>query len=424
MKELHSRRAFHHHILIAALVIGLLSIFLTLQAVRAQAIDSLEFTPECDECVYKVSWSSPGGAGHYELFLVDPVHPDGRRRIFKGPSENAYITVSGTQTVEVRGCNRGSCSDFFELPLIPGTESNDDWMKDFRFTRPITLFHEIDKDFAEPAVGWPADNFRALAVDTSATGQRVCDKAPSEAVWNIGTRMKVSVASDIDFTVRNREVVEHKDGGWSWLGDIEGSHEGSLTLTTDRCGESVFMAIDSNVGQFVVQPTASAGHVGYEVMVGDRLPDCHAAPNTDAPPLFGIVEEPGVDIPSPGRKQVLRSRSVTVDIVEFLERFSSLTYLVGDDRHYDIARFLATATNIELLAGESVPLDLRQGVILSSQPGRWVWHGCVSGEPDSKARLIVDGSRKTVDVKIERGNSVTSLSSDRSGQYYVFEYVR
>lgn len=420
MTRTYLHRVFNHRILFAALVVGLLSILNTQQPAKAQAVDSLEFTPVCDECVYRISWNS-AGADYYEVFVVDLLHPDGRRRIYKGPSGNAYVTVSGTQTAEIRACNRGGCSAATELPLIRDTRSNDDWKKNFRFTSPITLLHRIDDEIAGLTVGWPTDNVGAVSVDTTATGQRVCQKEPSEAVWNIGTRMKVSVAPDIDFTVKNREIIEHEAGSWSWFGDIEGSHEGTLTLTTDRCGDSVFMSIDSDAGKFVVQPEGTPNHVVYEVIVGDRPPDCHSAPITDAVPLFDVVDKPGVDMPRSGNRRVLRSRSVSIDISEFLNRFSSLAYLVGDDRSYDIARFLDTATSIEFLPGESVPLDLRHGVILTSLPDRWVWHGCVAGDSDSKARLIVDVSRKTVDVMIEQGNKVTSLASDRSGQYFVFE---
>lgn len=53
-----------------------------------------EFTRECGECTYKLTFGSPDSAGvYYELALPDPTDPDGRRRVYKGASPRAFITV-------------------------------------------------------------------------------------------------------------------------------------------------------------------------------------------------------------------------------------------------------------------------------------------------------------------------------------------
>ena len=53
----------------------------------AQSTVPPEFTAECDECAYKLTFESPGATGvHYELALPDPEHPEGLRRVYKGAS--------------------------------------------------------------------------------------------------------------------------------------------------------------------------------------------------------------------------------------------------------------------------------------------------------------------------------------------------
>ena len=409
--------------LIIALAFGVLSILFVQHPVSAQAIGAREFTPKCNECVYKVFWNSEGGADYYELFLVDPLYPDGRRRIYKGPSGGAYVTVRGTQTAVVRACNYpNSCSGITEVPLIPDVRPNPDQKKGIRFTDPIPLLHKSDKEVAGPATGWPARNFQALMVDITATGQRGCYEKSNEPIWSIGTRMKVSVAANIEFTATNRSIAEHRDGSWTWIGDIDGEHHGTLALTTDRCGESVYMSIDSDAGQFVVQPVAEALHVGYEVVAGDRVQGCHAPPSASAIALFDIVDTTDSVVLRSGRRKAVQSRSVSIHIGEMLERFSPLAYLVGDDRNYDVARFLPTSTSIELFPGVPVPLDLHQGEFWSNSPGRWGWRGCVAGDPSSEVRLSVDQLRNDVNLSIERGNRLVSLKPDANGQYHVIEY--
>ena len=423
MTRPHSLHFLHQRYLIIALAFGLLSILFAQHSVKAQVIGAREFTPKCNECVYKVSWNSDSGAVYFELFLVDPLHPDGRRRIYKGPSGGAYVTVRGTQTALVRACNHpNSCSELIEIPLIPDVRSNPDRKKGIRFTEPFPLLHKSDKEIAGPATGWPARDFKALMIDITAAGQRVCYEESSEPIWSIGTRMKVSVAANVELTATNRSIVEHRDGSWTWFGDIDGEHHGKLALTTDRCGGSVFISIDSDAGQFVVQPVGEFLHVGYEVFPGDLLQGCQAPPSSGATALFDIADTPGGAKLRSGRKTVVRSRSVSIDIGEMLDRFSPLAYLVGDDRNYDVARFLETAMSVELFPGVPVPLDLHHGEFWSNSPDRWRWRGCVAGDPASEVRLSVDLLRKDVNLSIERGNRLVLLKPDRNGQYHVIEY--
>jgi hypothetical protein len=409
--------------LIIALAFGLLSVEFAQHPVNAQAIGAREFTPKCDECVYTVSWNSDGGVDYYELFLVDPLHPDGRRRIYKGPSGGAYVTVRGIQTAMVRACyHPNSCSGLAEAPLIPDVQPDPGKEKDIRITEPIPLLHKSDKEVARPATTWPARDFNALMIDISATGQRVCYEESNQPIWSVGTRMKVRVAADVEFIATNLNIVEHQDGSWTWFGDIDGEHQGTLALTADRCGESVYMSIDSDAGQFVVQPVTEGLHVGYEVIAGERIQDCLALPSASATTLIDIVGTPGGVVPRSGQKTIVRSRAVSIDTSEMFDRFSPLTYLVGDDRNYDVARFLATATSIELFPGVPVPLDLHHGEFWSDSPDRWEWRGCVAGDPASKVRLSVDLLRKDVNLNIERDNRLVLLEPDGNGQYHVIEY--
>ena len=88
---------------------------------HSQVFPTEEFTPVCNECVYGINWDHPDpNVKFHELFLPDPKHPDGLRRIFKGPSKNARVTVSGSHTAKLRACFFASnCSSFIDLHMIP-----------------------------------------------------------------------------------------------------------------------------------------------------------------------------------------------------------------------------------------------------------------------------------------------------------------
>jgi len=421
MNRLHSLKFLRLPNVNIALAIGLLSILFAPQTIKAQTLEPREFTPQCNECVYKLSWNSNGGARYYELFLVDPLHPDGRRRIYKGPTGSAFVTVSDSQTALVRACNGpGACSELVESPLI--REYGKGPNKGIWFTEPISLIHNSDDKIVKPATGWPAREFEALIVDITATGQRLCRKGSDEPIWSIGTRMKVRVAAEIEFIATNRSIVEHHDGKWTWIGEIDGEYHGTLTLTTDRCGESVYISIDSDAGQFVVQPVAETLHVGYEVVVGDQLQGCEGPPILGATALFDIVDIPGGVVQRASRKKIVRSRSVSIDMDEMLDRYSPLAYLTGDDRNYDLARFLETATSIELFLGTPVSLELSNGEFWSYGWDIWGWNGCVTGDPSSEVRLTVNSLQKDINLSIERGNRLVWLEPDGRGQYHVIEY--
>ncbi len=393
-------------------------------AAQAQDILKPEFTPKCNECIYKLNWHSTDSDGaYYELFIVDPVHPEGRRRIYKGASGEAFVTVSGPQTAEVRACYYEiSCSAFTEIPLVPQTKpANKQQLDKLRITSPIELIHRSSSDAVIPSIGRRVYGVQSVLLDISATGQRGCNNGAGRRVWNIGTRMTITLAPDLVFNVSNRSIVEHDDGLWTWTGDIVDDHDGTVTLTANDCKESAYVSIESDSGNFAIQPTTAPEHVAYGVDATPGSYDCSQPIHEETSPLIEFVDAPGGHDPGLVQNFGVRFRYVNLDFDEFSKRFAPLAYIVGKDRDHEISNFLVTLSMFEFFPSFETKFDFRHGDFVSDSAASWRWSGCIAGDEKSRLHLSVDNRNRSVNLRAVRGNRVTTLRPTLDGRYLIVE---
>lgn len=385
-----------------------IALFIVGAVAHAQQTLPHEFTPECGECTYKLTFGSPDSNGvYYELGLPDPTHPDGRRRVYKGSSVSAYITVRGVQAAALRACySPYSCSDWTELTLIPPPDAEAKTSPDFRTVPPVNLLHTEGADSTLTNGLRKVGEARSVFVDLSATGQRACTGSVGNRRWNLGTRMIVSLLPDLDLKVVNRELIEHNDGRWTWIGKIEGENEGTVTLTADDCRETAFVSIRSDAGDFAIRPIEAPAHSVYPVTSPADTRDACSPLDTSPTALLEISDLPG------GSTLVRRVELVTTRLDELQ---ASLPYLIGEDRNHDLADFLNPAGSVELVPGAAATFDLRDGQWNVASSGDVHWSGCVAGEPDSRLTISIAGHDRRVNVTLRRDSELVSLQSTDAG---------
>lgn len=391
---------------------------------RSQDFPRAEFTLVCHECVYGVSWEHPDtNIRFHELFLPDPTHPDGIRRIFKGASKSAYVTVSGSQTAKLRSCfSVHNCSTFVELQMIPENKLPDQGlMNKIRITSPIELLHESSSVAANPAISRRVYELRSVLLDFTATGQRGCEKGVGRRKWNIGTRMTITISPDNVFEVRNRSIVEHDDGFWTWTGDITGDHVGTVTITANDCKELAFVSIVSDRGIFAIQPMTAPEHIAYRVDPSQAIDDCSYPIHEQGSPLIKFEDELDVDLTGSVEQHVTRSRQVRFDFDEFDAHVAPLLILLGADRDHDAANFVDTTARLELFPSVETKFDFRHGELVSGNASNWQWRGCKGGDPESQIQLLVDKINRNVFLVVSSGKTITSMQSMSNGLHRIVE---
>jgi hypothetical protein len=386
----------------------LIAVSTTAGVAGAQSTMPPEFTAECGDCTYKLTFDTPGATDvHYELALPDPSKPAGLRRVYKGASSSAYITVRGAKTASLRACYYPSnCSGWTEITLIPPPDEEGRQAPEFNSVPAIKFLHPAGAE--NPGMNdLPSENnARPVVVDLSATGQRACTGGVGTRQWNLGTSMIVSLSPDTELKVINSELVEHRDGRWTWSGEIEGDDSGSVALTADDCEETVYVSIRSNKGRFAIRPTAPPHHAVYKVALpADQRQHCTAVVGT-AKTLLKIV--PAAD------------GSATADQVEIettrLDRLlNSLQYLIGEDRNHELADFIDTVGSVELVPGAPAQFDLRDGTMNVSASGDMYWTGCLAGEPNGRLRLTVTGTERAIHLVQIRDGDEVSLRKTEAG---------
>lgn len=374
----------------------------------AQSTMPPEFTAECGECTYKLTFDSPDATGvQYELALPDPSQLDGRRRVYKGASTSAFVTIRGAQNASLRACYHPSnCSGWTEMTLIPPPDAEGKQSPLFSNRPAISLLHPVDASQPVPRDLAVVTKGRPVLMDLSATGQRACTGGTGTRQWNLGTRMLLSLSSELEFKVVNRELIEHRDGRWTWIGDIEGTHSGTVTLTADDCEETAYVSIRSDVGGFAIRPVDAPLHVTYEVDESTDTRERCASANGTATPILDVA------MPTDGSSGAGR---VEIDAARLHDLVGALPYLAGDDRNHDLADFFNPLLSVELVSGEPAVFDLRDGTISLSASGDMYWSGCLAGEPDSRMMLSVTASDREIHVAQVRDGRHVSLRKTGSG---------
>ena len=391
---------------------------------NSQGFPTEEFTPVCNECVYGINWDHPDpNVRFHELFLPDPKHPDRLRRIFKGPSKNARVTVSGSQTAKLRACFfEGNCSTFIDLHMIPEKKLPDQGlMNHIRILSPIELLHESSITVVAPNISGRVYEPESVLLDFTATGQRGCERGVGQRTWNIGTRLKISISSENAFEVRNTSVVEHGDGWWTWTGAMTGNHIGTMTMTADDCAEKAYVSIESDYGVYSIQPMAEPAHIIYRVDPSEDDSDCTQSRYDLGLPLIKFEDGVDGDGSEPIGEFVNRSRVVRFDFEEFDQRVAPFLILLGPDRSHDAANFVNTTATLELFPGDVTKFDFRHGEFTSRDSTAWQWRGCLAGEPDSQLHLVVDRSNQKLNLSLRRGVLITAVQATSGGRHRIVE---
>lgn len=245
-----------------------------------------------------------------------------------------------------------------------------------------------------------------MLLDLSATGQRACTGGVGSRRWNLGTRMVVSLSPDLSLKVVNRELIEHRDGRWTWNGEIEGEHAGTVTLTADDCRETAFVSIRSEAGDFAIQPVDAPIHAVFRVARPPKTRNACSPLDTPPRPLLDISDVPGVST---------SVRHVELVSTRLVDLRATVPYLIGEDRDHDLADFLDTAGSVELVPGATASFDLRDGQWNVAPSGDVHWSGCVAGEPDSHLTLRIEGDDPHISVTLRRGNESVSLQHTDAG---------
>ncbi len=412
-----------HRTLLAALVLGGAGLLASVATVPAGANQSSgqEASSICGECTHRIEWGGAEGATFYEVYLADPEALDGRRLAYKGPRSSIYITVHGDQTVLVRACNSGGCSGFFPIPLT--AERDFAAPPVYRPWEPLHFLHVSDAPATPIEVGWPTSEHRSVVVDISASRQQVCGQDAAEPWWFVGTRLFVRVSADEEFVVTNRHIVEHDDGSWTWTGDITGDHDGTMQFSTDACGEAVYASIDSDLGHYVVRPSSDGRHMSYRVEPGVPIEDCSVLASASKVELLQFEELSPETVNTSG----VRTRTVSIDHDAVVDLLSPLEFVLGEDRHYDLASFVPTSFYVELFEGEPVAMDLHTGELHAGALG-WSWRGCVMGQPDRVVRFRLSWSEDTVGMSIDgparRATWLQRAQRDGKTEYLVMDRHR
>lgn len=386
---------------------------------HSQDLSSPEFTPVCNECVGLLRWGAEDAA-YYEVKLSDVTHPDGKKLIYKGPSTEAFVTISGPQVAEVRACNAGGCTGWVLMHLVPTSNMPEsDLLGKLRITQPIELIHDAATEAEMPAVPGRAHEPRAVLLDLTATGQRGCAKGTGKRQWNIGTRTTIALTPDISLKVRNQSVVEHGDGWWTWVGTIVKEHEGTVTLTANDCEEAAYVSIESDAGDFAIQPTTAPNHVAYRVEQNVASYDCSVPIIGDTTPLIVLKDEQPPENFRTGAQSDGLYRHVSFNYDAFAAQIKPLRYLLGSDRGHNVEKFVNPLVSLELVPGIETKIDLRHGEVAVRGARYWNWSGCIAAKPDSKFHITVDNEGRTIQLALLAHDMQVHMSQSTGGQYLI-----
>lgn len=394
----------------------------------AQEIFPPEFTPVCNECIHMLGWSAPDHRAeyYYEVYLLDESRPEDRRRIYKGPSHETFITVSGTPIAQVLTCAFGMlCSDPEERMLIPQGQSEvPDVFKGMRLSQSLELLHDTGESMNWPDIARGFDSIRAVALDLTATGQRGCELGIGNRRWNLGARMTIAVTPELKFKVRNLSVTEHRDGRWTWTGRIEGEHKGRVVLTTDDCAQETFVTIKSDAGDFAIQPVSELQHIVYRVVEPSQASDCSAPVSGEPTPIFELLDTELNDVNETQSGHRAQPRYVKLDVDEFKNRMHRLRYLSGVDRDHDVGMFLNPLMSLTLAPDLNIQFDLRHGDFTDDMDTRWSWSGCVAGSQDGQLRISIDQGIE--DVSVYYNDLLVNVTMNRAeeGVYRIWSSTR